>query len=144
MRLIIGLALCFCALQASQALADDQASSAAQPAPASPPAASSAATPASSSTSAQPASAAKPAASTTAASSTAAASDEDTDKRLRSQGYKPETHNGNKVYCRKETELGSRFPSKVCATPEQLANSNKDSQDALDKVQRQSAPIKSN
>jgi len=131
-------------LQASEALADDQASSAAQPAPASPPAASSAATPASSSTSAQPASAAKPVASTTAASSTAAASDEDTDKRLRSQGYKAETHNGNKVYCRKETELGSRFPSKVCATPEQLAIANKDSQDALNKVQRQTPTAKSN
>jgi hypothetical protein len=138
MRFIIGLALCFCALQASQALADDQTSSAAQPAPASPPAASSAATPASSSTTAKPASDAKP-----AASSTGAAPDEATDKRLRSQGYKPEMHNGNTVYCRKETELGSRFPSKVCATPEQLANANKDSQDALDKVQRQAPTIKS-
>jgi hypothetical protein len=138
MRFIIGLALCFCAMQASQALADDQTSSAAQPAPASPPAASSAATPASSSTTAKPASDAKP-----AASSTGAAPDEATDKRLRSQGYKPEMHNGNTVYCRKETELGSRFPSKVCATPEQLANANKDSQDALDKVQRQAPTIKS-
>lgn len=140
MRFIIGLALCFCALQASQASADDQtASSASQPAPASPPAASSAAVPTSSSSSAQPASAAKP-----AASSTSAASDEDTEKRLRSQGYKPEVHNGSKVYCRKETELGSRFPSKVCATPEQIANANKDSQDALDKVQRQSPATRSN
>ena len=138
MRFIIGLALCFCAMQASQALADDQTSSAAQPAPASPPAASSATTPASSSTTAKPASDAKP-----AASSTGAAPDEATDKRLRSQGYKPEMHNGNTVYCRKETELGSRFPSKVCATPEQLANANKDSQDALDKVQRQAPTIKS-
>jgi hypothetical protein len=136
MRFIIGLAVCFCALQASQALADDQTSD--QPAATSPPA-SSAAAPTSSSSSAQPASAAKPAAATTAT-----ASDEDTDKRLRSQGYKPETHNGAKVYCRKETELGSRFPSKVCATPEQIANANKDSQDALDKVQRQSPATRSN
>jgi hypothetical protein len=138
MRFIIGIALCFCALQTSQTLADDQ--TATQPVPASPPASSSAAAPTSSSSSAQPASAAKPA----TASTTAAASDEDTDKRLRSQGYKPEAHNGTKVYCRKETELGSRFPSKVCATPEQIANANKDSQDALDKVQRQSPAIKSN
>jgi hypothetical protein len=138
MRFIIGLALCFCAMQASQALADDQTSSAAQPAPASPPAASSAATPASSSTTAKPASDAKP-----AASSTGAAPDEATDKRLRSQGYKPEVHNGNTVYCRKESELGSRFPSKVCATPEQLANANKDGQDALDKVQRQAPALRS-
>jgi hypothetical protein len=138
MRFIIGLALCFCALQSSQTLADDQ--TATQPVPTSPPAASSAAAPTSSSSSAQPASAAKPA----TASTTAAASDEDTDKRLRSQGYKAETHNGTKVYCRKETELGSRFPSKVCATPEQIANANKDSQDALNKVQRQSPASRSN
>jgi hypothetical protein len=134
MRLIIGFVTCFCIFQASQILADEppaQATSQATPA-----APASAATSAPSSSATQPASAAKPAAS--------ADTDDATDKRLRSQGYKPETRNGAKIYCRKETELGSRFPSKVCGTPEQLANSNKDSQDALDKVQRQSAPVRAN
>jgi hypothetical protein len=40
--------------------------------------------------------------------------------------------------------MGSRFPAKVCGTPEQLSASNKDAQDALNKVQLQSAPVKGN
>ena len=137
MRLIVGLLTCCCAFTVSQAFADEppaQTSSAVQPAQTAP---ASAATPASSASSAQTASASKPAAS-------ADATDEATDKRLRSQGYKPEVRNGTKIYCRKEAELGSRFESKICGTAEQLSNANKDSQDALDKVQRQSAPVKSN
>jgi hypothetical protein len=140
MRLIVGLLTCFCAYTVSQAFADEppaQASSEVQPAQASPAAAPSAATPASSASSAQTASASKPAAS-------ADATDDATDKRLRSQGYKPEVRNGTRIYCRKETEMGSRFPSKVCATAEQLAAANKDSQDALNKVQLQAAPVKAN
>jgi len=124
----------------SQAFADEppaQTSSAAQPAQTSPAAAPSAATPASSASSAQTASASKPASSTDA-------TDDATDKRLRSQGYKVEMHNGTKVYCRKETEMGSRFPSKTCATADQLSAANKDGQDALNKVQLQSAPVKAN
>ena len=65
-------------------------------------------------------------------------------QRLRSQGYKPEVRNGTKIYCRKETEMGSRFPSKTCATADQLSAANKDGQDALNKVQLQSAPVKAN
>jgi hypothetical protein len=137
MRLIIGLVTCFCIFQASEVLAVDPPTPAAsQATPAAP---ASTATPAASSSSTQSASAAKP-----AASADDAASEEATDKKLRSQGYKPETKNGTKIYCRKETELGSRFPARVCGTPEQLANANKDSQDALDKVQRQSAPVRAN
>ena len=141
MRLIVGLLTCCCAFTVTQTFADEppaQTSSADQPAQTSSPAATpSAAAPASSTASAQTTAASKPAAS-------ADATDEATDKRLRSQGYKPEVRNGTKIYCRKEAELGSRFESKICGTAEQLSNANKDSQDALDKVQRQSAPVKSN
>jgi hypothetical protein len=140
MRLIAGLLTCCCAFTVSQSFADEppaQTSSAVQPAQTSPAAPASAATPASSASSAQTASASKPAAS-------ADATDDATDKRLRSQGYKPEVRNGTKIYCRKETEMGSRFPSKVCGTPEQLSAANKDGQDALNKVQLQSAPVKAN
>jgi hypothetical protein len=128
MRLTIGLITCFCAFQAFQALADEQpVPAASQAAPA---AAATAATPASSSASTQSASTAKP-----AASADDAASEEATDKRLRSQGYRPEMRNGTKIYCRKEAAIGSRFESKVCATPEQIAQATKDSQDALYKSQ---------
>jgi hypothetical protein len=136
MRLIVALLTCFCAYTVSQAFADEppaQTSSAVQPAQTSPAVA---ATPASSASSAQTAAASKPASSD--------AGDDATDKRLRSQGYKPEVRNGTKIYCRKETEMGSRFPTKVCATAEQLAAANKDGQDALNKVQLQSAPVKAN
>ena len=140
MRLIVGLLTCFCAYTVSQACADEppaQTSSAVQLAQASPAAAPTAATPASSASSAQTASASKPA-------SSADATDDANDKRLRSLGYKPEVHNGSKIYCRKENELGSRFPSKVCGTASQLSNANKDSQDALNKVQIQAVPSRSN
>jgi hypothetical protein len=136
MRLIVALLTCFCAYTVSQAFADEpqaQTSSAVQPAQASPAAA---ATPASSASSAQTASASTPASSD--------ATDDATDKRLRSQGYKPEVRNGTRIYCRKETEMGSRFPSKVCGTAEQLAAANKDGQDALNKVQLHAAPVKAN
>jgi hypothetical protein len=137
MRLIIGLVTCFCLFAVSRLQADEPpAPAASQATPAAP---ANAATPATSSSSTQSASATK-----AAASADDTASEDANDKRLRSQGYKPETRNGTKVYCRKETEMGSRFPAKVCGTAEQLANANKDSQDALDKVQRQSAPVKAN
>ena len=137
MRLIVGLLTCCCAFTVSQAFADEppaQTSSAVQPAQTAP---ASAATPASTASSAQTASASKSVVS-------AEAIDDATDKRLRSQGYKPEVRNGIKIYCRKETAIGSHFESKVCATPEQLAQASKDSQDALYKSQINRAGPKSN
>jgi hypothetical protein len=41
--------------------------------------------------------------------------------RLVNQGYKLEMHNGQKIFCRREQELGSRVsPIKTCGTAEQL------------------------
>jgi len=140
MRLIVGLLTCCCAFTVTQTFADEppaQTSSADQTAQTSPAAAPSAAAPASTASSAQTASASKSVVS-------AEAIDDATDKRLRSQGYKPEVRNGIKIYCRKETAIGSHFESKVCATPEQLAQASKDSQDALYKSQINRAGPKSN
>jgi len=140
MRLIVGLLTCCCAFTVTQTFADEppaQTSSADQTAQTSPAAAPSAAAPASTASSAQTASASKSVVS-------AEAIDDATDKRLRSQGYKPEVRNGTKIYCRKETEMGSRFPTKVCGTPEQLSAANKDSQDALNKAQLGTTPVKAN
>jgi hypothetical protein len=58
------------------------------------------------------------------------------DKALRSQGYKPEVRNGVTVYCRKETHLGSRFDTKVCGSPEELADATVNSKDMTGKAQR--------
>src|SRR5215813_11356 len=37
-------------------------------------------------------------------------------KRFKAAGYKPEIHDGNVVFCSKETIMGSRFDKKVCTT----------------------------
>lgn len=106
----------------------------ADPAPGTPPAATSAQT-------ATPAPSAAPAASsatatpnsTAAAPVTAAAqaqSDDAADeKRLRAAGYKPEMHNGEKIWCRKEDSIGSRLAvQRNCGTASSLAKSMQDNQ----------------
>ncbi|HUA90007.1 MAG TPA: hypothetical protein VL994_11255 [Steroidobacteraceae bacterium] len=81
-----------------------------------PPAAPTASTP--SSTAAAPAPSATPAASTTAA-----ASDEPTqlERHFISEGYRLKMHGGQKLYCRKEAQIGSRLAStESCGTVDQL------------------------
>ncbi len=70
----------------------------------------------------------------TAASEAAMAAQE---KRLRSAGYKPEMQNGQKVWCRREGELGSRLGGqKVCGTPDELKLTVDQSQDAVRQTQK--------
>jgi invasion protein IalB len=59
-----------------------------------------------------------------------------TDRKMRSQGYKPEVQNGKTVYCRKRTESGSHFESKSCATSEQVLRAQQAGKDALDEMLR--------
>jgi len=59
------------------------------------------------------------------------------EKRLISEGYKPEIRNGEKVYCRRDDELGSRLGSqKRCATAQQWKISQQVSRDQTDAIQR--------
>jgi hypothetical protein len=58
------------------------------------------------------------------------------DKRLRNMGYRPETRHGELVYCRTETVVGTRFPSKVCGTPADLARITTEGRDAINQIQR--------
>src|SRR5260370_9891455 len=37
-------------------------------------------------------------------------------KQILAKGYRPESHDGTTVYCRKETPVGTRFPTKTCRT----------------------------
>jgi hypothetical protein len=60
-------------------------------------------------------------------------------KRLRGQGYRPETRNGMLLYCRKETAIGSRFESKICGTADELDKSAQNSKDLVETIQRQNS-----
>ena len=65
-------------------------------------------------------------------SATAAAAAAAEANRMRAAGYKLEMQNGNKVWCRTESNTGTRLASKkTCLTPEQLAQSAQETQDRL-------------
>ena len=68
----------------------------------------------------------------------AAAATTDTDeKRLRSLGYKPEMHNGTKLWCKSEEKTGSRLGDvKHCGTSESLAHVTTNSRDMTEAAQR--------
>lgn len=59
-------------------------------------------------------------------------------KRLSAAGYKPEAHNGEIFYCRRETKMGSRFDTKVCGTVDQLAAATINGQEMAEISRRQS------
>jgi hypothetical protein len=100
MRLIVGVLACVSFGAVSAALAD-------------PPAANSTTTPAASA----------PASTTTAATSTPAADDAQEARHLRAAGYHAEMHNGQKVWCKEDTNLGTRLSSnstKSCGTAQDV------------------------
>ena len=57
-------------------------------------------------------------------------------KRFKAAGYKPEIHDGNVVFCRKETIMGSRFDKKVCTTAHLLEEQMAQAQDTVSTAQR--------
>jgi hypothetical protein len=128
MRFVFGLLAC---AAMNLAVADDPpapaasapAAVAAPPANATPPAA------------AAVASAAQPAAATQTASVAAATAQADfQEKHFVSEGYSVEMHHGEKMFCRREDELGSRLGAKkYCSTAEQLTAIEKDAQRAMDR-----------
>jgi hypothetical protein len=132
MRSINGLLILLSVGIASQALAAD---------PPAPPAQNAAAATTSAAPSAPAAAtaAAAPTAAPTAAKTDAATSNGGTEaqvKTLRSAGYKPEKHNGQTLWCRRETQLGTRFATKSCGTAEDLERQTKESQDMATRVQQ--------
>jgi hypothetical protein len=82
--------------------------------------------------------ASSPAASQPAATKTAPAPPLSADEqRLINQGYKPQMRNGEKVYCRREAELGSRIGGvEHCGTVAQLKTATQDGRDYAEKAQR--------
>lgn len=134
MRFAVPLLACALAGAATAALADPPPAAAS---PSAPPAA--AATPAAPST-ANPAPAATAPTPALAHASAAPADDAEaaaTEKRLRSAGYKPQTVNGVKIWCRTENSLGSRLAQqKNCGTAQDLERSVRETQDRFEATQR--------
>jgi hypothetical protein len=53
------------------------------------------------------------------------------------QGYKPEMHNGEQIYCRREIAFGSRLtPVKNCGTIEQLKLAEQRARTGVNDAQR--------
>ena len=76
-------------------------------------------------------SAAQPAADAQAAA--AAAQADAQEKHFVSEGYSVEMHHGNKMFCRREDQLGSRLGAKkYCSTGEQLAETERQAQRSMD------------
>jgi hypothetical protein len=115
MRFVVCVLTCAIGSGVSLALAD----------PPSTPAPAAEAAPAAPATAATPAAPATPSAQTSpapaSASVTVTAEASQIEKHLLSEGYKIEMHNGEKLFCRKEEQLGSRLGGqKSCATAQQL------------------------
>lgn len=127
MRFFVALLACTGAM--NLALADDPPA-----APANPPAAGAANTapaPAAAATSA-PASAAQPAAAAKPAAPAAEQVDAQ-EKHFLAEGYTLEMHHGNKMFCRREEQMGTRLGAqKVCATGEQLTATERDAKRAME------------
>jgi len=60
---------------------------------------------------------------------------EATMKAARSLGYVPRNHKGTIVYCRTESQLGTRFVSTTCISQEQVASAAERSVDNRDSVE---------
>ena len=131
MRIAAGLLACLAAGVLGSALADPSTDTA----PATPAA-----------PNAAPAAAATPDAAAAAQAAAKAAAekaeiDRDTQHFL-AEGYKPEMHGGEQVYCRRETALGSRLaPVKNCGTIEQLKLGEQETKNGLRDTQRQQVGI---
>lgn len=66
---------------------------------------------------------------------------EATMKAARSLGYVPRNHHGTIVYCRTESQLGTRFVSTTCISQEQVASAVERSVDNRDSVDRYAEEI---
>jgi hypothetical protein len=59
------------------------------------------------------------------------------EKRLRAQGYKAYMRNGEKIFCRRETPLGSNLPTMQCTTTKEALTVAKEARDNTERLQRQ-------
>jgi hypothetical protein len=159
MRNLNYLLICLCFGAASQTLAVEapQTPAPATPSPASPAAGAPAqltgtqltpVAPAMVSSESTSTASATPAAAATASSektdSVRAALVAEQDKRLRGQGYKPVTRNGQLKYCRNEAEIGSRFPRPRCGSADELDQATQNGKDVTEAIQHDTVTHQSN
>jgi hypothetical protein len=92
---------------------------------------------------AAPSAASSPAAAQPAAPKTAAPALSVDEQRLLSQGYKPQMRNGEKIYCRREAQLGSHISDvQHCGTVAQLTTATRNGKDYTEQAQRtQISPV---
>lgn len=65
------------------------------------------------------------------------------DKQMISRGYKPEMHGSERVYCRKEDQIGTHLPPvKTCVTAEQAVINARDAKEYTENAQRMATPPK--
>ncbi len=104
-----------------------------------------AATPAAAASAPATAPAATAAAPPAAAAPAAAASAPDTsrmDRKMISRGYKPEMAGNERVYCRKEDQVGTHLaPKKVCLTAQQAELAEHDAREITEQMQRANKPV---
>jgi hypothetical protein len=127
MRIAVGLLACLGAAALTSALADPptQAAPTVTPAPVAP-------------APAAPAPAAAPDAKAAARPEAAKAGLDMDTRHFLTLGYKPEMRDGEQIYCRKETALGSRLSAvKNCGTIEQLKLNEQRAQSGVSDTQRQ-------
>lgn len=110
----------------SQALAADPSPSASADQPTAAAAAATSEKPASSATTVSNAASATQAPASTEETAEAAKKAMDAQaKRLRSLGYRPEVQNGRTVFCKKESMIGTTFPTKTCGNGDSIEEAAK-------------------
>jgi len=137
MRCVAGLLATACAGGLSLALADPPATTPVAPMSSTTPTQIAPASPAVPATPDTPAVTPAEAPSARPASSTAASNEVQLEKQLRAQGYSPQMHNGEKVFCRREVPLGSRLATVLnCVTATEAERIAKNARGDIEKVQR--------
>jgi hypothetical protein len=151
MRFVIGFigAACLCGVSPAQsdppssALATEEATPAATPSATQPASGATNAAPADSAQGTQPAAPAKDAKQTVVVQGSPEV--DQLEKHFLSEGYKLEMHNGEKYFCRREEELGSRLGGKkVCSTGQQLQATEREARAAYQRGQSQQNNPKGN
>ena len=130
MRLALGLLTCLCIGSVTEALAADPPSQAAT-------STSTATSTTSAATDSATAKTTAPATANAPAAPAGNALSDAEEKKLISSGYRIETKKGEKFYCRREAQMGTRFEHKVCSTAEQIKVRQQDDEDAVRRSQQQ-------
>ncbi len=82
---------------------------------------------------------------TAAAASPPAPAVDQTDKHFLAEGYKMQMRNGQKMFCRREEQLGSRLGGALtCNTAEELTQIEAQAKDTIERALHQVGPYKTN